>query len=749
MGRFPWSQGHSKQASDKLHAVAHDWFSKDTAESSRQALTELVKEHNYLESGSGDVSPKDRGRSRTNTVGSSFSFYARSLSDTSNDLTSRPTSRQSFADAGLPPTERYDNTAKNLLAKGTRMLKRQGSKLNLLPSQIQDKDRSVDGSDERAGEMTPIKGLQRQLTMSSKRTDLKKSISGPFEFKHLTHGDQAHFRSLDTVATTELSSEFDAFQADQHPVDQIRGIPVTDLPTQKPEPEVNVESDEPTSPTTNAIPYLPVTPPRPSPPPKDSLMSPYSPTNFRMSRSMENFSRPTRMSITANDISLPSDAPKRLSAMSPISRNSVLGKPLPVLPDVVHAVSTRDDSALPLRTAPLPTPPKTVMEPVVEEGKVVEQVSPTTDGNTTRQAHGSLLASPTPRQHKRRSQSSGEIHLDAAYYNIMSTASTPEASAAKTDHRASSKSKNRISIGLKPIDIADWEDAIDYSWDHATDLEDGEDKSDSDATLDQSRAPSIPRENYLLVEQSSIDEASSSASTPLMMQVPNKPVQSGPAQPGPTPLPSCHEEPASPLLGLGIDSLQPVPTVSLSVSTQAGQAENHFSSTDIFRPRTMKSPKSTMSKSSSQESIILSIASSIIGTHRSSNSSTSLSDFTHLASFGESGENLKLELQDLPAPVENPLRESSQETIREEPKDTPTSTDIESKMIFSPSPTIRHDRGKSASQISIPERTSSMPGVDISKTQAGRKRAGTASSRPRRNTRVSYSLFPTTPSTGN
>jgi len=166
MGRFPWPQGHSKQGSDKLHAVAHDWFSKDNAEPSRQALTELLREQSSFESSTSDGSPKHRGRARANTAASSFSFYARSLSDASNDLASRPPSQQSFVDTGLPMTERQEHTAKSLLSKGTRMLKRKGSKFNLLPSQLE--DRSVDRVEGKIAEVSPVKGLQRQLTISSK-----------------------------------------------------------------------------------------------------------------------------------------------------------------------------------------------------------------------------------------------------------------------------------------------------------------------------------------------------------------------------------------------------------------------------------------------------------------------------------------------------------------------------------------------------------------------------------------------------
>src|SRR4051812_47339585 len=106
MGRFPWSHGHSKQSSDKLHNITQEWFSKDGSEPSRQALNELMKDPSSFESSTSDGSPKYRGRSRTNTVTSSFSLYARSLSDASNELPSRPSSQQSFADVILPLADR-------------------------------------------------------------------------------------------------------------------------------------------------------------------------------------------------------------------------------------------------------------------------------------------------------------------------------------------------------------------------------------------------------------------------------------------------------------------------------------------------------------------------------------------------------------------------------------------------------------------------------------------------------------------
>ncbi|EXJ62749.1 hypothetical protein A1O7_03187 [Cladophialophora yegresii CBS 114405] len=706
-----------------------------------------MKETSSLESSSSDIFPKPRARSRTDTVASSLSISARSLSDISSDLASRPSSRQSSADGGMPLHERHEKTAKAFLAKGTRILKRQGSKLNLLSSQLE--DRSNDLPDVRAGEPSPVRSLQRQPTLSSRRPGVKRSISGPFAFQHVTHGDQARFLNLDSVGKTDLTSEFNALQTGQEPDSEIRGIPVADLPVKQDDANIEIGLDEPASPTTDAIPLLPTTPTRPRPPPKDGLMSPSSPSDFRMSRSMENFSRPTRMSVTALDISPTTATTQQLSVMSPVSQTNALAKPLPHLPGdhVVHAVSTRDDIALPLRTAPLPSPPKVKME-VVEEETAEEGASLEAGFSCHPPPAQHVLPETTPRQLKRRSQSSGEVRFGVISYDIPPRICTPGAATIEnTGQEANRKCKNRISIGVKPIDIEGWEDAIDYSWEHAAELEAEDDMGMSPTLPRHPYSFDIPQENFLVVEQSVVDEASSSASTPLMMHAANKPSRDEPARSEAR----AEGQSSSPLLGLGIDSSRPLPSVLFteSVASVPQEAEDNFSSNEIYRSRDLRSPASVMSVSSSQESFIA----SIFGTHRSSNSSTTLSDFAHLAggSFGGSMEHLKLDLQDfptVPAP-EKHIREGSQDTIREDsqhPKSMEGLADLGVLSPLSMSPIGKCDFRAARSQTpSIPERTSSVAdALDYSKLQIGRKRT-TGTARPRRNTRISYSLFPAPP----
>ncbi|KAL2393251.1 hypothetical protein ABEF93_001913 [Exophiala dermatitidis] len=746
MGRFPWGQGQAKQGSDKIQSFTQDRLSKDNTENWRHGLNDLIREHSFG-SGTSEGSPSHGKRSRTNTLASSTSFYARSTSDVSNGVTSRPPSRPGSRDSSSQAPERHDNPAKSLLSKGTRILRRQGSKLSLLPSPTEDKTIIV--SDRRDGPVSPVKVLQRQFTSSSQRHGVKKSISTPFAFQHLSHGDQAHFQSLDNVTKVEL---FNAIQADQQPDQHVRGIPITDLPTQETESVAHVGTDEPTSPTTSAIPYLPITPPRPLPPPKnDGPVSPYSSSDIRLSRSTENFSRPTRVSMNSGDLPSPTTTiSARLAALSPINRNVAPVKPLPQLPDVVHAVSTTDDIALPLRSAPLPSLPKE--EPNAKKEGNTSQVL----GQSTDITPSPLLDFPVPLssvQRKRRSQSSGEINFDIAFCTAPSAVAGAEARALDNEEDDGNEiSNNRISVGVKDIQLEDWENAIDFSWDYEAEIEEILGTSNLDVATDLCRASSAQHENFLLVGQRTVDEVSSSASTPLMMQGGYKPLNLEAKQPV-----SHHRydsEPLSPLFGLGIEAVQEMSRVAYAGhdNRHVEQGVNHFDSTDVLRPNLARSTYSSMSKSSSQESIILSIASSIIGTHRSSNSSTSMSDLIHLANLGESLENLKPDVRGSRGPMENRAREGSQDTIREEHAgETNDATEAPATSVQQTETNglhKHHDRGASAPLVYIPERKSSMlpgAGAETETPQIhGRKRAGTMNSRPRGNTRVSYSLFPTT-----
>ena len=155
MGRFTWVAGHSKQGSDKSQYLPHEWFSKTTAEPSRQALGQLRED---LEDGR-DTSPTTppKSRSRSGTVSSTFSFYAKSSSDKSNEGQTRPPSRQSLIQESTQDSTRTDNAARTFFGKGSRMIRRQGSKLILAPSQVETELIAGDLESEEAS--SPKRGL--------------------------------------------------------------------------------------------------------------------------------------------------------------------------------------------------------------------------------------------------------------------------------------------------------------------------------------------------------------------------------------------------------------------------------------------------------------------------------------------------------------------------------------------------------------------------------------------------------------
>ena len=131
MGKFPWTQGHHKQGSDKQHFLPTDWFNKSTTEPSRHALNELVKEHVATD-------PDGTTSFRSGTATSGRSHHVKSPSDRSAEIKSRPQSRQSILeDAPSSPT-RQEPVSRSLFSKGSRIIRRKTSRLTLLPSQIEE-----------------------------------------------------------------------------------------------------------------------------------------------------------------------------------------------------------------------------------------------------------------------------------------------------------------------------------------------------------------------------------------------------------------------------------------------------------------------------------------------------------------------------------------------------------------------------------------------------------------------------------
>jgi hypothetical protein len=697
MGRFTWTQGHQKQPSDKIHALP-EWFSKSAGEPSRQALSELIKERSPPSS--------TFTRSRTNTVSSKISREAQSSTDQSSfDANTRPPSRSSIMEEPQISPQRQERMSKHFLSKGSRMMRRQTSRLNMLTSSTEDS---------RAAGLARVRSAGHLLNLHTKRSEQRPQISGPFDFQHVSHADQSQYQDLSKADPSHLADSFSALQADQEPGLEIKGIPVADLPSTASSGDQSRVS-RPQSPTFSIVPSLPSTPPKPAPPPKDlHLRLPSLGGDIRISRSMENFSWPTRSpqidsgdsfgtestsffteeGSASHNSSIPS--PQRMpqesnavSASAPASPRllppvtaDLLDKPLPQPPTVVHAVSTVDDSTLMMKVAPLPQVP---------QGSLAGE-KPT---RSMLQLDNHKLASPplphqtppqTTRFSRRRSQSSSEIPLASTFASTAAIVATPP--------RCPRQSK-RISVGIKKIDIDDWEDAIDYSWDHAFDGDDDLDEKPEAIT----KSDILPQTSYAFAPQRTSSTTRLQSFGPL------------------NDLPIRTTKSDLNLQGLGIGSTRPESGFAAAPEYEE-YSEKHES---LKVPFVRREPGSPISKSSSQESIILSIASSIMSNHRSS-SSTSLGDLESIK------DEDTLPQTDSKKLVGGSGSISSSETVTTDRKSG--SVPVSSEDTLEELPNTSHQRGPSASRLPFVKSTT-------------RQRSSTQSSNRKLNSRASYSLFPT------
>ena len=165
--------------------------------------------------------------------------------------TLRPVSRdaRSTSEPTQLPLERSENLARSLLSKSSLFLRRKNSKAALTSFHAIEWDEVQDnrtGSkyvqeptkrrSSKHGRLTPISyGMQGMLPQSSSNmalthsieTMLKKSISEPYDFQHLTHTSESHAKALQTATKkshNELVTEFSAMRASQSARKELNGI---------------------------------------------------------------------------------------------------------------------------------------------------------------------------------------------------------------------------------------------------------------------------------------------------------------------------------------------------------------------------------------------------------------------------------------------------------------------------------------------------------------------------------------------
>ncbi|KAI9037357.1 uncharacterized protein KD926_000564 [Aspergillus affinis] len=280
------------------------------------------------------------GRSRSNTTTSTTSSRPSPASSmTSADAASLPSQEDRTAPVAGVRTERHGSMTKSLFNRGSRILRRQGSKFNIAATV--DEEEEVEREKSRFG--------RHKSRQSDAHDNLKSLISDPFDFHHLTHTSQSQFQTLDKAGENDLVTEFSAIRASQRPVTGLKGIRAEDLHFR----------DFSTEDLTNCGTVVADDRPDPaSPPISPGATSPSSATARsprdikppRESRVFENFSRPVPRYPRAGSTTPPPKTSPRLAASPEISEpapraiDEILGlSSPPTYPE--HVYSHDDDDA--------------------------------------------------------------------------------------------------------------------------------------------------------------------------------------------------------------------------------------------------------------------------------------------------------------------------------------------------------------------------------------------------------------------
>ncbi|PWY70169.1 hypothetical protein BO70DRAFT_382305 [Aspergillus heteromorphus CBS 117.55] len=201
------------------------------ARASNNESPEQYSVHSRSRSTANAPSPKRlsvfSGRSRSNTTNSTTSSRRSPASSmTSTDAASLPLHEDRAGSVSGVRHERPESVTKSLLSRGSRILRRQGSKFHIVSTL--DEEDEVEREKPRF-EVSDIFGRHNKPRPSDAHDQLKSLISDPFDFHHLTHTSPSQFQSLEKARETDLVTEFSAIRASQRPVANLKGIRAQDL----------------------------------------------------------------------------------------------------------------------------------------------------------------------------------------------------------------------------------------------------------------------------------------------------------------------------------------------------------------------------------------------------------------------------------------------------------------------------------------------------------------------------------------
>ncbi|KLJ11787.1 hypothetical protein EMPG_13059 [Blastomyces silverae] len=685
-------------------------------------------------------------RSRSNTATSSSSSYRSPASSmTSGDTASRRSSQDGRTPSSSTSlvSEKEASTTKSFLSRGSRILRRKGSKFSISSTlTLDEEDEMARGSHSASQRMDGLGIFYRShRSRHSETHSLKQNISDPFDFQHVTHTSPSQLPPMDNCQLHDIVTEFSVIRASQRPGHELKGIRAESLHFQNFSSD-NISTKNDASPCASDSKSQDAHSRPTSPDVRTSPKSPSRLQSHRNSRSVENFSRPvSRLSRQQSSPSM--IAPPRSSSKlatpdipepSPQTIDALLGlhstfavpetlyddtqeKHLPgldlptVFPDVGHALIPDDDMPVMARS------PSNVL--AFDLADVPEEDETATSRNND--ARNSIVA--TSSEPFRFGQSTPRVDFDKPLPAVPPPRQLiPEPLGSPTiptlrgdsDEAFTQKrweSNKRRSIFQRPLDDLSWEDDIDYCYEHA---------AESNSNFDWQRTSFEELEMKSKLERLTI-HASPAADTDTPIAIQNQGSQDGSehsdqntinassfsAPPFTTPNYDVSPMTAtSPLPCVQVDTLsqadyfrdEHVPILSAPfgddmVSNQAYHGliptdqkvdENYplYSHAQVDEP--FDSPRgscSPISKCNSQESIILSRAASVARKHRSSLSTTSVPELVHSSNCSHSA----VDRDSVSSAGEQQPQQQTKETL---PTPTPSP-------ISRPHPITTHQRSKS------------------------------------------------------
>ena len=327
---------------------------------------------------------------------------------------------------------------------------------------------------------------------------LKKSISDPYNFQHLTHTAADQARALQCANQYDMVTEFSAIRASQAPRAELKGIKAESLHrltgsigTQAVSPsmsrdiwsEASHSKHEPSSSFSKSTDsftrivsksFSSPTPPR----------SPPASRSSRMTMTM-----PTRQILPGEESPTVPDFGPRIVTHSTLYSNQSLSPSHSTigsddddfqydLSTIAHAVTTPDDSAYTLGVFPRPSPSFTLAD-VPEE----DEAFPWTRHSTVSKRRATVLSTIRPsksfpttevlKKHQPSSsspnvlQSRSPLHED---WSAISDPTLPFLDEHMADIPVRSRLSKRVSTGIKGMEES-WEADIDYCYEHAAEAD--------------------------------------------------------------------------------------------------------------------------------------------------------------------------------------------------------------------------------------------------------------------------------------